>query len=238
MVAKLKEIYRGKAKTMYETDNPKALYCEFRNDISAFNAEKLANLDRKGLINNHFNAFIMQHLENEGVETHFIEKIGETASLVKKLKMFPLECVVRNLSAGSLCKRLGIEKNQPLNPPVFEFFYKNDKLGDPLINESHIITFKWATAEEIAQMKALTFRVNEILSKLFKANDLLLADYKLEFGLFEGRIILADEFTPDGCRIWDAKTLEIFDKDRFRQDLGNVVESYELVARRLNIPLK
>lgn len=238
MVKKLKEIYRGKAKTMYETNDPNVLYCEFRDDISAFNAEKLDTLEKKGQINNFFNAYIMQHLEKAGIKTHFVDRVADNATLVKNLKMYPLECVVRNRAAGSLCKRLGIEKNTLLNPPIFEFFYKDDALGDPLINESHVVTFGWASAEEMQEMKRITFKVNEVLMALFAASDLILADYKLEFGKYHGDIVLADEFTPDGCRIWDANTLESLDKDRFRQDLGSVVESYAYVANRLGIPLE
>lgn len=237
MVTPVKEIYRGKAKTLYTTENPNQLYCEFRNDTSAFNGQKLACLDRKGMINNHFNAFIMRFLEEKGIETHFIELVSENASLFKKLKMYRLECVVRNFAAGGLCKRLGVEKGLKLTPPIFEFFLKDDKLGDPLINESHIATFQWASENELEHMKSITFKVNEILSHLFLEKGLLLVDYKLEFGQIDGKIILGDELTPDGCRIWDKETLEILDKDRFRQDLGNVVESYEIVARRLNVPL-
>tara|TARA_R110002110_G_scaffold400317_1_gene616639 strand:+ start:59182 stop:59898 length:717 start_codon:yes stop_codon:yes gene_type:complete len=237
MVSKLIEKYKGKAKTLYTTEDPSKFYCEFRNDTSAFNGIKVESLDRKGLVNNYFNAHIMHHLENNGVDTHFVERIADNASLVKKLEMFPLECVVRNVAAGSICKRLGLEKGQKLSPPVFEFFYKNDALGDPFINESYIETFHWATKSDVEKMKAVTLQVNDILSKLFLDHGMVLVDYKLEFGITDGKIVLGDEFTPDGCRIWDAETLEVFDKDRFRQDLGNVVESYETVARRLSVIL-
>lgn len=237
MTKKLHEKYKGKAKTLYTTDDPTKFYCEFRNDTSAFNGQKVEQLERKGMVNNYFNAFIMQYLQNNQVATHFVELVDDNASLVEKLDMFPLECVVRNYAAGSLCKRLGLEKGQALTPPVFEFFYKSDKLGDPLINDSHIETFSWASKEEVETMKALTLQVNAVLSKLFLEHEMILVDYKLEFGKTNGQIVLADEFTPDGCRIWDANTLEVLDKDRFRQDLGNVVESYELVAKRLNIEI-
>lgn len=237
MVDKLIEKYKGKAKTLYTTSAPDRLYCEFRNDTSAFNGIKVESLDRKGLVNNYFNAHIMQHLENKGIATHFVERVADDASVVKTLEMFPLECVVRNIAAGSICKRLGLEKGQKLTPPIFEFFYKDDALGDPLINESHIETFGWAEKSDVETMRALTLEINQVLSQLFLEHGMTLVDYKLEFGVAEGRIVLGDEFTPDGCRIWDSETLEVLDKDRFRQDLGNVVESYEAVAKRLGVDL-
>lgn len=234
---KQQELYAGKAKTVYTTDDPDKLILEFRNDTSAFDGEKLAKLDRKGMVNNKFNAFIMQKLQQAGVPTHFDSLLSDQESVVKKLQMLPIECVVRNLSAGSLCRRLGVEEGKPLDPPVFEFFLKNDALHDPMINDYHILSFNWASAEEIAQMKQLTFQVNDVLKALFESAGLLLVDYKLEFGRFDGELLLGDEFTPDGCRLWDAKTRDKLDKDRFRQGLGGVVEAYEEVARRLGIDL-
>jgi phosphoribosylaminoimidazole-succinocarboxamide synthase len=230
-------IYKGKAKSMYLSDNPDHLLCVFRNDTSAFNGVKLAQLERKGMVNNYVNAFIMQALEKKGIPTHFVKLIDEETSLVKRLKMFPVECVVRNFAAGSICKRLGLEAGMELSPPTFEFFYKNDPLGDPMINDSHIITFGWANAEEIEKMKSLTFAVNDVLKALFEKAGMILVDYKLEFGLYQGKMVLGDEFTPDGCRIWDIETKKVLDKDRFRQDLGNVVEAYEEVAHRLGVLL-
>lgn len=230
-------LYAGKAKSLYETETANRLLCEFRNDTSAFDGEKTEKLDRKGLVNNYVNAAIMQHLEKAGIETHFDSMINDNATLVKRLDMIPVECVVRNISAGSLCRRLGVEPGLELNPPTFEFFLKNDPLHDPMINDSLIITFGWAKQDEIDQMKTLTMAVNEILSKLFKDAGMILVDYKLEFGRYEGRIVLGDEFTPDGCRIWDAETRKVLDKDRFRKDMGNVIEAYEEVAQRLNIKL-
>lgn len=232
-----KLIYKGKAKSMYATDNADQLLCVFRNDTSAFNGVKLAQLDRKGVVNNHFNAFIMDYLREQGIANHFIKLISDDTALVKRLEMIPVECVVRNIAAGGICKRLGIESGRTLTPPTFEFFLKDDALGDPIINESHIITFGWATAAQIEQMKVLTFKVNEILKALFERAGMLLVDYKLEFGLHHGEMLLGDEFTPDGCRIWDAQTKKVLDKDRFRQDLGNVIEAYEEVAHRLGVPL-
>lgn len=229
------ELYAGKAKTVYTTDDPDLLVLEFRNDTSAFDGEKVEQLERKGQVNNQFNAFIMKALQAEGIETHFVDQLSKHESLVRKLDMIPVECVVRNRAAGSLCRRLGIEEGQVLEPPIFEFFLKNDALHDPMINDSHIETFGWASSDEVAQMKSLTLAVNKVLRSLFMAGDLILVDYKLEFGRFKGKVVLGDEFSPDGCRLWDAKTLEKMDKDRFRQDLGNVIESYEIVGKRIGV---
>lgn len=232
-----KLLYKGKAKSLYTTDSPDLLLCVFRNDTSAFDGEKIVQLDRKGMVNNHFNAFIMQKLREAGIANHFEKLINDDSSLVKKLKMIPVECVVRNFAAGSITRRLGIENGKELNPPTFEFFLKNDALHDPMINESHIITFGWATMDDIEKMKSLSLAVNAVLKKLFLDAGLLLVDYKLEFGLYHGQMLLGDEFSPDGCRIWDVETKKVLDKDRFRKDMGDVVEGYEEVAHRLGIPL-
>ena len=229
------ELYKGKAKSVYTTDDPKSLILLFRNDTSAFDGKKVEQLDRKGMVNNKFNAFIMEKLEAAGVETHFIKLLNDQEALVKNLKMMPLECVVRNISAGSICRRLGVEEGLDLNPPTFEFFLKNDALGDPMVNEYHIQSFGWAEKEHVDKMKELTFQVNSVLKQLFLDGGMLLVDYKLEFGLYDGRVILGDEFTPDGCRLWDTETRKKLDKDRFRQGLGDVVESYEEVGLRLGI---
>lgn len=232
---KREELYKGKAKSVYKTDDPDVYVMLYRNDTSAFDGKKVEQLDRKGMVNNKFNAFIMQKLEAAGIETHFIKLQNDTESLVKRLKMFPLECVVRNISAGSICRRLGVQEGLDLNPPTFEFFLKNDALGDPMVNEYHIHSFGWADAAHVARMKELTFKVNEVLKQLFLDANMLLVDYKLEFGLYEGRVLLGDEFTPDGCRLWDKDTRKKLDKDRFRQGLGGVVESYEEVGHRLGV---
>ena len=180
----------------------------------------------------------MNHLEQAGVKTQVNALVSDTESLVKKLDMIPVECVVRNVAAGSLCRRLGVEEGMTLNPPTFEFFLKNDALHDPMINDYHIISFGWATEAQITQMKALTFKVNAVLTELFDQGDMILVDYKLEFGVdAEGNIVLGDEFTPDGCRLWDKKTRNKMDKDRFRQGLGSVVETYIEVASRLGLAL-
>lgn len=231
------ELYSGKAKSVYNCDRDDALILLFRNDTSAFDGEKMEKLDRKGMVNNKFNAFIMQHLEKEGVPTHFLELLSDNEALVKQLDMFPIECVVRNVATGSICKRLGVEDGIDLTPPTFEFFLKNDELHDPMINEYHIESFGWADAEACDAMKELTFKVNEILTKLFADAGMILVDFKLEFGRQDGAIYLGDEFTPDGCRIWDVETREKLDKDRFRKGLGGVVEAYEQVAQRLGLDI-
>lgn len=231
------ELYAGKAKSVYTTDDPDKLIMHFRNDTSAFDGEKMEQLERKGMVNNKFNAFIMQKLEEAGIPTHFEQLLSDEESVVKCLEMIPIECVVRNIAAGSIVRRLGVEDGMDLDPPTFEFFLKNDALHDPMVNEYHIRTFGWASDEDVEQMKTLTFQVNQILKKLFLDAGLLLVDYKLEFGRFGGKVVLGDEFTPDGCRLWDAQTREKLDKDRFRQGLGGVVEAYEEVAHRLGVPL-
>lgn len=231
-------LYAGKAKSVYLTDDPDKLILHFRNDTSAFDGERIEQLDRKGMVNNRFNAFIMQALEKEGIGTHFEELLSDDESLVKRLDMIPVECVVRNYAAGSICKRLGVKEGIELHTPIFEFFLKDDARHDPMINEFHIRAFGWATDPEVERMKELTFRVNEVLTRLFKDGDMLLVDFKLEFGRYRDDLLLGDEFTPDGCRIWDAKTREKLDKDRFRRNLGSVVEAYEEVARRLGVPVE
>jgi phosphoribosylaminoimidazole-succinocarboxamide synthase len=234
---KLEELYRGKAKSVYNTDDAEHFIMEFRNDTSAFDGKKLAKLDRKGMVNNKFNAFVMEKLAAAGIPTHFVKILSDNESIVKRLTMLPLECVVRNVAAGSICRRYAIKEGTELSPPTFEFFLKSDALGDPMVNESHIRSLGWATDEQVAEMKILTLKCNDVLKVLFADAGMILVDYKLEFGLFNNQLVLADEFSPDGCRIWDAQTREKMDKDRFRQDLGNVIEFYETVGRRLGVPL-
>ena len=228
-------MYSGKAKSIFATDDDNTLLMEFRDDTSAFDGRKTTALNRKGLVNNHFNAFIMQKLEEAGIKTHLVSMIDDTKSLVRHLDMIPVECVVRNISTGSICRRLGVEDGLELTPPTFEFFLKNDELHDPMINEYHIRAFNWASDEEVKEMTELTFATNAVLVPLFRDANIILVDFKLEFGRVNGELLLGDEFTPDGCRLWDADTREKLDKDRYRQDLGNVVESYEIAARRLGI---
>lgn len=212
-------LYTGKAKSVYETDHPDHLILVFRDDASAFNGEKVAQLDRKGKVNNLFNAFIMEKLAEAGIETHFEKLLNPSEVLVKKLDMIPVECVVRNYAAGSLCRRLGVEEGKQLTPPTFELFFKDDALGDPMVNESQSVALGWATEEQLAQMKVLTYKVNEVLTALFNEGGMILVDFKLEFGVFHDRIVLGDEFSPDGCRLWDKETKKKLDKDRDRKSV-------------------
>lgn len=234
---KLQQLYAGKAKSVFATDNPDYVVLSFRDDTSAFDGQRIEQLSRKGEVNNKFNAFIMEKLASAGIPTHFEKLLNANESLVKKMKMIPVECVVRNVASGSLVRRLGVEDGLELNPPVFEFFLKNDALHDPMVNEHHIATFGWATEQQLQRMKALALEVNQLLKKLFADAGMILVDYKLEFGVFHGEIYLGDEFSPDGCRLWDAQTRKKLDKDRFRQGLGGVIEAYEEVAQRIGVPL-
>ena len=232
---KREQLYSGKAKSVYTTDDADVMVLEFRDDTSAFDGKKVEQLDRKGMVNNKFNAFVMQKLEAAGIPTHFIKLLSETESAVKRLEMIPIECVVRNVAAGSICRRYGVQEGMDLNPPTFEFFLKNDALGDPMVNEYHIDSFGWATADQVARAKELTFAANDVLKAMFDQAGMVLVDYKLEFGMYKGELVLGDEFSPDGCRIWDKETRKKLDKDRFRQGLGGVIEAYEEVGRRLGI---
>ena len=235
---KVKEIATGKAKSMFTTSNPDELIMEFRDDASAFDGKKRASLAGKGAVNNQFNAFIMNYLGGNGIEHHLIDLMDNTHSLVHSLDMFPIECVIRNRATGSICRRLGTEDGLILEKPLFEFFLKDDDLGDPLINRNHIVSFGWAKDVELDEMINASHKVNELLTKLFADSGMILVDFKLEFGTSNGKILLGDEFTPDGCRLWDDQTLEKLDKDRFRQDLGDVIESYHMVAHRLGMQIK
>jgi phosphoribosylaminoimidazole-succinocarboxamide synthase len=238
---KRQEIYKGKAKTVYATDDAHRLIMHYRDDVSAFDGAKLAKLDKKGETNNKINAYVMGKLATAGIPTHFIGLLNERESLVKAMKMLPVECVVRNVCAGSMAKRYGIAEGTRLPQPIFEFFLKSDALHDPLVNDDHIRVLGWATEAEIAEMKTLTHKVNAVLKPLFAAAGIDLVDYKLEFGhptdALSGPLVLGDEFTPDGCRLWDAETGEKLDKDRFRRDLGSVIEHYREVATRIGAPL-
>ena len=235
---KFKEIAKGKAKSMFTTSNPSELIMEFRDDASAFDGKKMASLAGKGSVNNQFNAFIMNYLGDNGIEHHLINLIDNTHSLVHSLDMFPIECVIRNRATGSICRRLGTEDGLILEKPLFEFFLKDDDLGDPLINRNHIVSFGCAKDDELDQMISTSHKINELLTKLFADSGMILVDFKLEFGISNGKILLGDEFTPDGCRLWDDQTLEKLDKDRFRQDLGDVIESYHMVAHRIGMQIK
>ena len=228
-------LYQGKAKSAYLTEDPDLLVLQFRDDTSAFDGEIIEQLSEKGAINNQFNAFIMTQLAEAGIPTHFVERLSATDALVKRLDMIPVECVVRNTAAGSLVRRLGVEEGLNFDPPLFELFLKNDALHDPMITEHHVEAFGWATREEMARMHELTLQTNTVLKSMFDEAGLQLVDFKLEFGRFHGEIVLGDEFSPDGCRLWDKTTGEKKDKDRFRQKLGGVLEAYREVAERLGI---
>lgn len=238
---KRQELYRGKAKTVYATDDPRYLIMHYRDDVSAFDGVKLAKLEQKGETNNRINAHVMEWLSAAGIATHFVRLLNERESQVLAMKMIPVECVVRNIVAGSMAKRYGIEEGIRLAEPIFEFFLKSDALHDPLCNDDHIRVLGWASADEIVQMRTLTHKVNDLLKPLFGNAGIDLVDCKLEFGhpIDDplGTVVLGDEFTPDGCRLWDAKTGEKMDKDRFRRDLGEVIANYREVGRRIGAPL-
>jgi phosphoribosylaminoimidazole-succinocarboxamide synthase len=234
-----KKIYEGKAKILYEGPDPGTLIQYFKDDATAFNAQKKAVLEGKGVINNRISEYVMTRLNAIGVQNHFIKRLNLREQLIREVEIIPLEVVCRNIAAGSLAKRFGLPEGQQLPRSVIEFYLKDDKLEDPMVSEEHITAFNWASTQEIDDMMAMTLRVNDFLSGLFGAVGITLVDFKIEFGrVYENdyaRIILADEISPDSCRLWDSTTNEKLDKDRFRRDLGNVIESYTEVARRLGI---
>ncbi len=234
-----KKIYEGKAKILYEGPEPGTLIQYFKDDATAFNASKKAILEGKGVINNRISEYVMTRLNSIGVQNHFIRRLNLREQLIRELEIIPLEVVCRNVAAGSLAERFGLTEGQALPRSIIEFYFKDDKLNDPLVTEEHITAFNWASTQEIDDMLAMTLRVNDFLTGMFGAVGITLVDFKIEFGrLWEGdfaRVILADEISPDSCRLWDSSTNEKLDKDRFRRDLGNVIESYTEVARRLGI---
>jgi len=230
-------LYSGKAKSLFATDDENLLIAEFRDDTTAFDGEKHQKLSGKGETNLAISTHLMNEIENKGIPTHFVKSLSSTECVVKKLKMLPVECVIRNIATGSLCRRLGVQQGLSLRPPLFELFLKNDELHDPLINSDHAISFGWATEAQIATMREYTFKLNDILREAFSNAGLILVDAKFEFGIHDGEVYVGDEISPDSCRIWDALTKEPLDKDRFRQDLGKVVASYQEIALRLGISL-
>ncbi len=235
-----KMIYEGKAKIIYEGPDANTVVQYFKDDATAFNGKKHEVIAGKGVLNNRISAHLMTKLEGIGIPTHFIRSINMREQLVRSVEIVPIELVMRNVAAGSLCKRLGLKEGEILRKPLVEFYYKKDELGDPLIGEDHIITFGWADPYELEEMVAMAWRINDYLNGLFSALGLTLVDFKLEFGRIWGEhgelyIVLADEISPDNCRLWDSKTGEKFDKDRFRQDLGDLVEGYQYVAERLGL---
>lgn len=228
------KLYEGKAKSVYATENPEVLLVDYKDDATAFNGLKKGTISGKGAINNRVTNFMMQLLEKKGVPTHFVEEIDERKTLVKKVSIVPLEVIIRNISAGSFAKNYGVEEGIVFDEPTIEFSYKNDDLGDPLINQYHAIALKLATKEEIETIKTLAFKVNEEMKTFFKGLKVDLVDFKLEFGrLSDGSIVLADEISPDTCRFWDSETHEKLDKDRFRRDLGNVEDAYQEMMKRI-----
>lgn len=231
---KLEQVYEGKAKKVFKTDDPELFIVDYKDDATAFNGQKKGTIKGKGAINNRVTNYLMKMLESKGIPTHFVEELSDRETVVKKVSIVPLEVIVRNIAAGSMSKRLGIPEGKQLPCPVLEFSYKNDELGDPLINDYHALAMELATKEEIETIKEMTFKINDILVEFFKGVGIELVDFKLEFGrTSDGKIILADEISPDTCRFWDIKTHEKLDKDRFRRDLGNVEGAYNEILRRL-----
>ncbi len=233
-MTKGKLLYEGKAKKIFETDNPEVLLVSYKDDATAFNGVKKGTIEGKGLINNKVTNYMMRLLEKSQIPTHYIEEISDRETLVKKVSIIPLEVIIRNVSAGSFAKNYGVEEGIIFDEPTIEFSYKNDKLGDPLINSYHAIALKLATKEEIETIKKYAFKINEEMKKFFISINVKLIDFKLEFGkLKDGSIVLADEISPDTCRFWDATTNEKLDKDRFRRDLGNVEGAYKEMMKRI-----
>ena len=231
---KLEQVYEGKAKKVFKTDDPELYIVDYKDDATAFNGAKKGTIVGKGVINNQMTNRLMQRVEKAGIPTHFVKELSERETLVKKVSIVPLEVIIRNISAGSFAKRYGVEEGIVFDAPTIEFSYKNDDLGDPLINSYHALALKLATAEEIETIKKYAFAVNEVLKSFWSECGVTLVDFKLEFGrLSDGSIVLADEISPDTCRLWDSKTREKLDKDRFRRDLGGVEDAYSEVMKRL-----
>ncbi|NKX46378.1 phosphoribosylaminoimidazolesuccinocarboxamide synthase [Roseicyclus persicicus] len=238
-MARRKKVYEGKAKILYEGPEPGTLVQYFKDDATAFNAEKRATIEGKGVLNNRLSEFFMSGLNAIGVPTHFIRRLNMREQLIRAVEIIPLEVVVRNVAAGSISKRLGIEEGTALPRPIVEFYFKNDELGDPLVSEEHIIAFGWATQQDLDDMVSLALRVNDFLSGLMLGVGIKLVDFKIEIGrIWDGdymRLIVADEISPDSCRLWDIETGKKLDKDVFRRDLGNLADAYTEVARRLGV---
>ena len=228
------QLYEGKAKKVYATDDNALVIVSYKDDATAFNGLKKGTIEGKGVINNKMSNFLMQILEKEGVKTHFVEELSDRDTLVKRVKILPLEVIIRNISAGSFAKHYGVKEGIVFAEPTIEFSYKNDDLGDPLLNEYHALALGLATKDEIALVKSMAFKINEVLKEYFKKLNVTLVDFKIEFGkTVDGEIVLADEISPDTCRFWDSTTGEKLDKDRFRRDLGGVEGAYQEMMRRL-----
>ncbi|MFC3847299.1 phosphoribosylaminoimidazolesuccinocarboxamide synthase [Helicobacter baculiformis] len=228
-------LYEGKAKKVYATSDLQCYIVDYKDEATAFNGAKKATLSGKGSLNNRISNSLMQYLQKQGIATHFIQELSPTQTLVKRLDMFALEVIVRNICAGSLAKRLGIKEGTPFEPTIVEFCYKNDSLGDPLINDVHALVLGLASQEELESLKSLALKINTLLQAYFKNLGIMLVDFKLEFGKDgEGNIVLGDEVSPDTCRLWDTRTHQKLDKDRFREDLGGVCEAYEMVLEKMS----
>ncbi len=232
---KREQLYEGKAKKVFATEDPDVVIVDYKDDATAFNGEKKGTIVGKGVINNRMTNHVFRLLEKEGVPTHYIEELSDRETAVKKVEIVPLEVIIRNIAAGSFSKRLGVEEGTRFKQPTIEFSYKNDALGDPLINSYFALALELATEEEIDTIKKYAFKVNDVLKAYFLNADIELVDFKIEFGRYKGEIILADEISPDTCRLWDVNTHEKLDKDRFRRDLGNVEEAYQEVFKRLGL---
>ena len=230
---KKKLIYEGKAKKVYETDDPDLLIQEFKDDATAFDATKRGTIQNKGIVNNEISKILFKLLESKGIETHFVKKLDERNMLMKRVEIIPLEVTIRNITAGGISKLLNIEEGIVLEEPVFEYHYKNDALHDPLINDYHAKALKMATEEELDFIKKRSFEINNILKAFFDHKNLDLVDFKLEFGRHKGKLLLADEISPDTCRLWDKNTKKKLDKDRFRRDLGGIEDAYQEVLKRI-----
>ena len=226
-------LYEGKAKQVFETENPKEYLVHYKDDATAFNGEKKGTIHDKGVLNNKISSFFFELLTKEGVPNHFIKRLNDRDQLVKKLQILPLEVIVRNIVAGSLSKRLGIEEGTPCKRPILEFCYKNDDLGDPFVNEDQILALDWATEDQLALIRQYAMKVNDVLKAFLADKKVTLVDFKLEFGVHDGEVLLGDEISPDTCRFWDSETNEKLDKDRFRRDLGNVEDAYKEMLFRL-----
>ncbi|MBI5047591.1 MAG: phosphoribosylaminoimidazolesuccinocarboxamide synthase [Deltaproteobacteria bacterium] len=230
---RLEKLYEGKAKVLYATDNPDLLIQYFKDEATAFDGKKKGIIQEKGILNNKISSRIFQYLEDKGIPTHFVERPSDREMLVKRLEIIPIEVVVRNIAAGSLAKRMGVEEGTPLKKTILEFYYKSDPLGDPMINDFHIEAFGLAQKFEVDVLKEMGLEINGYLSKFFDERGITLVDFKLEFGRHKGQILLGDEITPDGCRLWDKQTKEKMDKDRFRRDLGKIEEAYQEVCQKV-----
>ena len=234
-----KKLYEGKAKILYETKEKGLAIQHFKDDATAFNNQKKASVEGKGVLNNRISEHILQNLNQAGIKTHLVKRLNMREQLVKLVEIIPIEVIIRNIATGSLTKRLGIADGTVLEKPLLEFSYKNDELGDPLVAKEHIMAFNWATEDEIKTIEEMTFRINDFMSGMFRGVGIKLVDFKLEFGRLwdkeKKEVILADEISPDTCRLWDVKSERKLDKDRFRKDLGNIIQAYQEVARRLGI---